>query len=306
MASGDSGSTTIPFARKGEILKAVLEAVREAGGRARLRDLFPVVEARLRLTEHERAILEKSGYIRWHTVVHFYSIDCVKAGYLQKEAGYWMLTETGAAAIKQPAEAFLASAVAGYRAWKAGRDATAVEPAPSRAEESEESIRQAAYDVAVEQAQVEIEAHIRSMGPYDFQNVIAELMRAMGYFVPFVAPPGRDGGIDLLAYKDPLGTAPPRVKVQAKRWTDTKAGPKEVRELQGLLREDGDVGLLVCASGFTSEAEREARSAAKHIELMDLARLVGMWKQHYERVSETGKTLLPLVPVYFLKPAQEA
>ncbi len=56
---------------------------------------------------------------------------------------------------------------------------------------------------------------------------------------------------------------------------------------------------------FTADAEREIRSSTKHIATIDLARLVSLWQQHYDRLRETGKTLLPLVKVYFLAPAEE-
>ncbi len=52
----------------------------------------------------------------------------------------------------------------------------------------------------------------------------------MGYHVPFIAPPGRDGGVDAIAYKDPLGTVAPRIKVQVKH-KEQKATVREVREL---------------------------------------------------------------------------
>ncbi len=56
----------------------------------------------------------------------------------------------------------------------------------------------------MEQVRVEIEDHIRSLGPYDFQKLVAELLVGMGYYVPFVVPPGPDGEVDIVAYKDPL------------------------------------------------------------------------------------------------------
>jgi len=34
-------------------------------------------------------------------------------------------------------------------------------------------------------------------------------------------------------------------------------------------------------------------------------RLVSLWQEHYDRISEAGKALLPLVKVYFLAPAEE-
>jgi len=119
-----------------------------------------------------------------------------------------------------------------------------------------------------------------------------------------VAPPGADGGVDVTAYKDPLGTVAPRIRVQVKH-REQKVTIKEVRELEAVLRKEGDIGLFVSRTGFTADAEREIRSSTKHIETMDLDRLVSLWQQHYEKLSETGKTLLPLVKVYFLAPAEE-
>ena len=82
----------IPIERVGEIMKIVLTELRNAGGEAKLKDLFERSEPKLKLSEYEKAVHEKSGYIRWRSVVHFYSIDCVKAGYLQKASGRWSLT----------------------------------------------------------------------------------------------------------------------------------------------------------------------------------------------------------------------
>ena len=126
----------------------------------------------------------------------------------------------------------------------------------------------------------------------------------MGYFVTHVAAPGTDGGVDVTAYKDPLGTVAPRIRVQVKH-REQKVTIKEVREVEAVLRKEGDIGLFVSRTGFTADAEREIRSSTKHIETMDLDRLVSLWQQHYDRLSETGKTLLPLVKVYFLAPAEE-
>jgi len=74
----------IPIERVGEMMKVVLTELQNAGGQARLKDLLPKAEPKLNLTDYEREPYEKSGYIRWQSIVHFYSIDCVKAGYIQK------------------------------------------------------------------------------------------------------------------------------------------------------------------------------------------------------------------------------
>jgi restriction system protein len=63
----------------------------------------------------------------------------------------------------------------------------------------------------------------------------------MGYYMPFVAPRGKDGGVDIPAYRDPVGSVPPRLKVQVKH-REQKVNVSEVRELMGLLAKEGDVG----------------------------------------------------------------
>jgi restriction system protein len=72
----------IPLERVGEIMKVVLTELKQAGGEAKLKDLFSRAEAKLALTDHEKETYAKSGYVRWRAVVHFYSIDCVKAGFI--------------------------------------------------------------------------------------------------------------------------------------------------------------------------------------------------------------------------------
>jgi restriction system protein len=73
----------------------------------------------------------------------------------------------------------------------------------------------------------------------------------MDYYTPFVAPRGKDGGVDIPAYRDPVGSVPPRLKVQVKH-REQKVNVSEVRELMGLLAKEGDVGLIVSSGSFNS------------------------------------------------------
>ena len=60
---------------------------------------------------------------------------------------------------------------------------------------------------------------------------------------------------------------------------------------------------FISAGGFTSEAEREARSQEKRrITLLDLDRLVSLWVENFERLDDADRQLLPLKLVYFLVP----
>jgi len=78
---------------------------------------------------------------------------------------------------------------------------------------------------------------------------------------------------------------------------------QEVRELMGLLQRDSDVGVFVSSGGFTPDAKATARSSSVHLELVDLDRFLDLWQQFYDRLPEGDKSLLPLIPVYFLDPA---
>lgn len=171
--------------------------VEKCGGEARIRDLFAKAEPKLNLSDYERAPYEKSGWIRWKAIVHFYSIDCVKAGYIRKSGGRWYLTEDGERALHLPPEEFIRSAQAAYRAWKMGREKPPEVDTELTAAEQGQIVRQAAYEEALAQARAEIEEYINNLGAYDFQKLVAELLRAMGYYVPYVSSPGRDGGIDI-------------------------------------------------------------------------------------------------------------
>ncbi len=159
------------------------------------------------------------------------------------------------------------------------------------------------FEEAEESAWADIERQLRSMGPYDFQNLVAALLRAMGYHVSWIAPPGRDGGIDILAHTDPLGINMPRIKVQVKRRTD-KISVEGLRSFMAVLG-DQDVGLFVAAGGFTREAENEARTQEnRKITLLGLEQLFDLWLEHYAKIEEADRQLLPLKPVYFLAPSK--
>ena len=76
----------------------------------------------------------------------------------------------------------------------------------------------------------------------------------------------------------------------------------EIRSFLAVLG-DEDVGIFVATSGFTSEAETEARSQERRrLMLLDSKRLLDLWIEHYRKIPEEARRLLPLRPVYFLVP----
>jgi restriction system protein len=238
---------------------------------------------------------------RYERIVRFSTIGPVKAGWLIKNKGTWSLTEEGRMASQRfrDPEALMREANRLYRAWKADQPADLVDE--SEEEESNENEKTATLEEAEEAAWSEIESFLENMSPYDFQDLVAGLLRGMGYFVDWVSPPGPDKGIDIVAYADPLGVRGPRIKVQVKRRSD-KTAVDGVRGFMAVLGES-DVGLFVSTGGFTREAEDEARRQEKRrIMLVDLKRLFDLWTEHYSRVPEAQRRLLPLRAVYYLAP----
>ncbi len=82
-----------------KVIFAALQILSEMGGQAPGREVISQVEKRVILDDWAKATYEKLGYIRWQSMLHFFSIDCIKAGYLVKKKGTWYLTPEGESAL---------------------------------------------------------------------------------------------------------------------------------------------------------------------------------------------------------------
>lgn len=291
----------IPPERIGEYLKQALLLLKEEGGSLPSKEVRNKLRERLNLQGIELERYEKSGYVRWESVLHFYSIDAKKAGWLRKQKGYWIVTPEGEeAATKYAPLELYEKAREAYKQWKESQPAKEDIPEEGEEQLDEGTKRAVTLEQAESEATAGIEEYIRSMNPYEFQDLVAALLRAMGFHTPFVAPKGKDGGVDIVAYKDPLGAEAPRIKVQVKHRPDTKCNPQTVRELLGILRKEGEVGLIVSSGGFTPDAVVEIQKSPVHIEKLELKDIITLWQEHYQKLDEEDKRLLPLRWIAFL------
>lgn len=284
-----------------KVVFAALSALRERGGELSSRDVVEEVGQRVKLDEWASQRYEKTGYVRWQSMLHFFSIDCIKAGYLVKTKGVWYLTPEGEQALKLGEDGLLRSARAAYRAWKDGRQQPAPEDQSGEELEPDIGAQQLSASEALGMAIDGIRYFLDRKNPYEFQDIVAALLRGMGYFTPVVAPPGKDGGVDIIVYRDPLGTLSPHMRIQVKH-RGSSATVQEVRELIGTLQKDGDIGIFVSSGGFTPDAKQAARHARVHVELIDAERFIDLWKEFYPKLNDEDKSLLPLVAVYFVAP----
>lgn len=123
-----------------------------------------------------------------------------------------------------------------------------------------------------------------------FEHFTADLLRAMGYQARVTAY-SADGGVDVLAHKDPLGLEPPLIKVQCKHTTSTRGRP-DVQQLIGTLSH-GELGLFVTLGTFSKDAidlERERQN----LRLFGGADITRLTLEHYERLPSRWRDLMPL------------
>ena len=216
-----------------------------------------------------------------------------------KEAGTWSITDDGRAAyerITDPAE-FAREAGRLYRAWRNRTDARVPDGGNEDPEPGVAPDPLAIFEEAQETAWSAIADYLSSMPPYAFQDLVAALLRAMGYHIAWIAPPGPDRGVDVIAYQDPLGATNPRIKVQVKR-RGGRIPADELRSFIAVLGEE-EVGIFVSTGGFTADAELEARGQERRrVTLIDMEALVKLWVENYGRLSEEDRSLLPLRPVH--------
>jgi len=285
-------------ARAGHLIRALFEILIAHPDGIRAADALKALEKRVELNEFESGDYGSGGR-RFERLVRFSTVSCVKAGWMTKQKGIWLVTDEGKAAFLaiRDDEKFHREAERLYWKWRKAQPAAAEEEAPEKAAEKSAVIT---LEQAEEMAWKEIEDYLAEMPPYDFQELVGELLTAMDYHVAWIAPPGKDGGVDVIAYNDPLGTRPPRIKVQVKRNANSpRIDVTGLRSFMAVLGDD-DVGLFVALSGFTRDAELEARQSHRRVTLLDTTKLVELWTSHYGKLGDSARRRLPLKPVWFL------
>jgi restriction system protein len=284
--------------RTGELIQKLLRILAGFPDGLLAREALEKLSQAVTLTPYEAGEYGSGGR-RFEKIVRFATVDCVKAGWLAKSKGVWAITPEGRdvlAKISNPGDLYR-EATRLYRKWKSAQP----EGEQQLEQEQASKVASITLDEAEELAWAAIENYLKAIPPYEFQHAVGDLLKAMGYHVAWVAPPGKDGGLDLIAYNDPLGTKPPRIKVQVKRNFDS--AKIDVSDLRSFLAVIGpeDVGLFVALSGFTKDAEAEARQqSSRQITLIGMERFVELWTEHYAKLDEVARQRLPLRPVWFL------
>jgi restriction system protein len=258
-----------------------------ARGEISIRDCIEALANEFQLSEEERAELLPSGkQTTFSNRVHWAKTYLVHAGLLEmtrrahfkaNERGRSVLAENPARidnAYLERFEEFRAfrTKSAGRRRDQGGGD-IATGRVPTQQATPEEQI-EAAYEEISDELRGELLDRIVDASPAFFEQVIVDLMVAMGYGGSGSEAARRvgrsgDGGIDGLINEDILGLD--NIYLQAKRYKPGNGiGVEKVREFAGSLVERGaNKGVFVTTSHFAGGAKDYAERIPQKLILID-------------------------------------
>jgi len=100
------------------VVFAALTGIKKSGGQLPVQEVLKYVEDNTELDAWAKEKYEKTGYIRWQSILHFYSIDVQKAGFLLKKNGVWYITPEGEEAVKLGEIGLHKAGSEAYKKWK--------------------------------------------------------------------------------------------------------------------------------------------------------------------------------------------
>ena len=148
------------------------------------------------------------------------------------------------------------------------------------------------YRLARAALSVELRERILAMSPAGFEQLVIDLLTAMGYggaYEDAAKVVGRSGdeGIDGVIKEDRLGLD--TIYVQAKRW-QSSVGRPEIQRFAGALQgQRARKGVFITSSAFSAEAQRYAASIQMTIVLVDGATLADLMIDHGVGVATTKR-----------------
>jgi restriction system protein len=211
--------------------------------------------------------------------------------------GRFRITADGFAVLAKPPKRIdirFLQTVPAYQAREAakkakgpGAAATTPEPAAQTPEESFES----AYQDMRAAVEEELLARIKAAPPAFFEQLVVDLIVAMGYggtqadAGEAIGQTG-DGGIDGVVKEDRLGLD--TVYLQAKRWEGTVGRPVVQSFVGSLEGKHARRGVLITTSGFSSEARAYVGGIEKRVVLIEGSELVRLMFEFGVGVAPVG------------------
>jgi restriction system protein len=163
-------------------------------------------------------------------------------------------------------------------------------------QEEEQQQKEEIKEEQLDKSKEFIKDKISAMDWEELQELVAGILRAMGYKTR-ISPRGSDRGKDVEASPDGLGLTDPHIVVEVKHREGTM-GSQALRSFIAALR-PRHKGLYVSTGGFTKEARYEADRANNQVSLIDSDELVNLIIQYYDNFDVEARSLLPLRKIYW-------
>ena len=162
---------------------------------------------------------------------------------------------------------------------------------PTDGDETPEETIGNAYRTLRSGLQDEVLQKLKGCTPSYFENVVVQLLVAMGYggsLKDAGKAVGRsgDGGIDGIIKEDKLGLDV--VYIQAKRWEGVVGRPEIQKFVGALAGQRATKGVFITTSGFTKEASDYAAGVQQKVILVDGAQLTELMIDHGMGVATTA------------------
>lgn len=283
-----------------DLMLPLLKEYEAASKPCSIKQLMPIVAAKIGLTDEELSLRLPSGRQSvFHNRMHWAKGYMAQAGLLSSPArGLAEITDRGRKILQQKPERIdgtTLSQFAEFREWKDGSTGNSSEPSTAAVDGTAANIEtsQRTPEERIEAAKNDLEKalkadllkRIRSMTAADFEELIVQLLLKMGYgsgaaeMAEALGGTG-DQGIDGVVHQDPLGLD--RVYIQAKRYGDgNTVGSGALRDFNGALDlKRAPKGLFVTASTFSRSAREQAENATRQIVLIDGEELASLMLRH--------------------------
>lgn len=159
---------------------------------------------------------------------------------------------------------------------------------PISADGTPEETIDAAIDAVESNLQSELLEQLATVDPYRFEQVVIDLLFAMGYGgsreeAAKVTQKSSEEGIDGIINEDRLGLDV--IYVQAKRW-QSNIGRKEIQSFVGALAgKQANKGVFITTSNFVQNALDYAHSVSQKVILINGVRLADLMIEHNNGVS---------------------
>ncbi|MBS0982788.1 restriction endonuclease [Gluconobacter cerinus] len=261
-----------------------------AAGEQRVADAAEQIADDLGLSPDEREEMLPSGRQRLlYNRIQWAKFYLSKAGLVASpKRGRFVVTDAGRALLATNPMRIGVNELKdyeGFREFFSGQkssddDAAPVAIAPTVETGTPEEQIEAAYQAVQSALRAELLERIVQNTPAFFEQLIVDLLIAMGYggsHKNAATQLGRsgDGGVDGVINEDRLGLD--RVYVQAKRYAETTVGRPDVQAFVGSLVGHGATkGVFVTTSTFSSQARDYVKHLAQRVILIDGERLTDL------------------------------